>query len=254
MSLERYFKWYETSQKRWIRFASMKLVGQAGYYWSNIERLMAIGRQEPIRTWEEMRAKLNQKYIPITFQDQQLNKWSRLHQENRSATEYIETFDEFLTRCSEFVDESPSVTLSRGFRFGLCENLRRELLAWGVCDLEHAYQIVWDLDVSRESYFQGNLDFKSQFTKSKPAQSQYKNNPSPSIQKEDDKVKGHVESVPRTNPHTYVMNDRAMVMWRRFVSANPKPSFGWAARTGKGRYTEGSCVHRQRGEWLWQYN
>ena len=44
MSLERYFKWYEMSQERRIRFAAMKLVGQAAYYWSNVERLMAIRR------------------------------------------------------------------------------------------------------------------------------------------------------------------------------------------------------------------
>ena len=79
-----------------------------------------------------MKAKLNQKYLPITFQDQLLDKWSRLTQGTRFATEYIEKFDEFLTRCSEFVDESPTVTLSR-FRSGLRDDLRRELFARGIC-------------------------------------------------------------------------------------------------------------------------
>ena len=32
MSIERYFKWYETSQERRVCFAAMKLVGQAGQY------------------------------------------------------------------------------------------------------------------------------------------------------------------------------------------------------------------------------
>jgi len=72
---------------------------------------------------------LNKKYLPITFQDQQLNKRSRLTQKTRSAVDYIEKFDEFLTRCSEFVDESPMMTLSR-FRSGLCDDLRRELRYW----------------------------------------------------------------------------------------------------------------------------
>ena len=84
---------------------------------------------------------MNQKYLPIAFQDQQLDKWSRINQENRSADEYIETFDEFLTRFSRLVDESPTVTLYR-FRSGLHEDLRREFFARGVCDLEHAYQII----------------------------------------------------------------------------------------------------------------
>jgi len=84
-SLERYFKWHEMSQERRIRFAAMKLMGQAGYYWSLVERLMAIRMQELVRMWEEMKAKLNQKYILITFQDQQLDEWSRLNQKNRSV-------------------------------------------------------------------------------------------------------------------------------------------------------------------------
>ena len=101
-----------------------------------------------------MRAKLNQKYLPITFQDQQLDKWSRLNQENRSAAEYIESFDEFMTRCSDFFDESPTVTLSR-FRSDLF--YVGNFFARGVCDLENAYQIVQDLDVSRGTYFQDDL-------------------------------------------------------------------------------------------------
>ena len=99
-----------------------------------------------------MKAKLNQKYHPITFQDQQLDKWSRLAHETRSAAEYIEKFDEFLTRCSEFVNESPMMTLSR-FKSGLREDLCRELFARSVGDLEHAYHIVQDLDASRRFYY-----------------------------------------------------------------------------------------------------
>ena len=37
LSLDRYFKWYEMSQERQVRFAAMKLVGQAGQYWSNVK-------------------------------------------------------------------------------------------------------------------------------------------------------------------------------------------------------------------------
>ena len=98
-----------------------------------------------MQIWDEMKAKLSQKYLPITFQDQLLDKWSRLTQGTRSATEYIEKFDEFLTWCSKFVDESPTVTLFR-FRSGLRDDRRREIFTRGVSDLERAYQIARDLD------------------------------------------------------------------------------------------------------------
>ena len=60
-----------------------------------------------------MKVKLSHKYLPITFEDQKLDKWSRLTQGIRSTAEYIKKFDEFLTRCNKFVDESPIITLSR---------------------------------------------------------------------------------------------------------------------------------------------
>ena len=118
MSLEHYFKWYKMSQERRVCIAAMKQVGQAGQYWSNVERFIALRRQEPVWILDKMKAKLSQKYLPINFQDQQLNKWSRFTHETRSAAKYIEKFDVFLTRCSEFVDESPILILSI-FRSGL---------------------------------------------------------------------------------------------------------------------------------------
>jgi len=114
------------------------------------------------------------------------------------------------------------MTLFR-FRSGLHEDLHREFFARGVCDLEHAYQIVRDLDVSRGSYFQDTLDYKSQSTKSNSERSQYKN-PTSSIQKEDDKGKLHVEYVLRANPRIqcYKCQDYGHV--EKFVLANSKPS------------------------------
>ena len=73
---------------------------------------MTLRREEPLWTWDEMKVKLNQEYLSLTFQDQQLDKWSRVSQGTRSVVEYIEKFDEFMTRCGEFVEEPPMMTLS----------------------------------------------------------------------------------------------------------------------------------------------
>ena len=45
-----YFGWYDMSDERKIRFAKMKLVGQARQYWTNIEKLMRLRHQEAIQT------------------------------------------------------------------------------------------------------------------------------------------------------------------------------------------------------------
>jgi len=144
----------------------------------------------------------------------------------------------------------PAVTLSR-FRSGLREDLCRDFFARGICDIEYAYQIVWDLDVLRESYFQGNLDYKRQSTKSNSERSQYKNSPNTSIQKEDDKWKWYVESVPGPTLALNVINARLWSCGEGLSQQIKSLLFWWATISRKGRYTEESCVPRQLGEWLW---
>ena len=36
--IDHYFEWYEMSDERKVRFAKMKLVGQARLYWVEVER------------------------------------------------------------------------------------------------------------------------------------------------------------------------------------------------------------------------
>jgi len=91
------------------------------------------------------------KYVPPSFSQQLLDKWNRWNQGNKSATDYIAKFDEYLNRCGAIELESPVQTLSR-FRFDLRDDYRRELIARGITTLEQAYQLVTDLDESR-SYF-----------------------------------------------------------------------------------------------------
>ena len=44
----------------------MKLVGQARQYWTNIEKLMNLKNHEPIHTWDEMKMKIQEKYLPLS--------------------------------------------------------------------------------------------------------------------------------------------------------------------------------------------
>jgi len=75
-----------------------------------------------------------------------------LTQGNKSATEYIAKFDEYLNRCGAVEFESPEHTLSR-FTSGFRDDYHRELIVRGITTLEHAYQLVSDLDESSGSYF-----------------------------------------------------------------------------------------------------
>ena len=90
-----------------------------------------------------MKEILKEKYVPTTYRQRMLDQWQRLTQGSRPVGEYIYKFDEFLSRCD--LQEEESMILSR-FRAGLKEDLQRELLLREVSILQHAYQMVQELD------------------------------------------------------------------------------------------------------------
>jgi len=64
--MNHYFDWYDMSDERRVWFAKMKLVGQARQFWTNIEKLMRLRHQEDIQTWDGMKLKLQEKYLPVS--------------------------------------------------------------------------------------------------------------------------------------------------------------------------------------------
>ena len=61
---------------------------------------MRYRREDPVETWEGMKEKLWLKYVPPSFSKQLLDKWNRLTHENKSTTDYIAKFNEYLNRSS----------------------------------------------------------------------------------------------------------------------------------------------------------
>jgi len=65
--MDHYFDWYDMSDERRVRFAKMKLVGQVRQYWTNDEKLMRLRHHEAIQTWDEMKLKLQEKHLPVSY-------------------------------------------------------------------------------------------------------------------------------------------------------------------------------------------
>ena len=125
---------------------------------------------------------------------------------------------------SKFVEEFSMMTLS-SFRSGLRDDLCRELFVRGVGDLEHAYQIVRDLDTSRGSSYQKSSDYKTQSARANSGQSQFKIGPSNFTPTEDLKDKGPAESVPRTYPTPQGFKCQGCGQVEKFYSSKSRALF-----------------------------
>jgi len=100
-----------------------------------------------------MKEELKIKYVTPSFSAHLMDNWYQYTQGNKSAKEYAEKLDEFLVRCGILHKERKAQILSE-FRVGLRDDLRSELLAIGVTELEAAFALVQDLDSGRTNHFQ----------------------------------------------------------------------------------------------------
>ncbi|KAI5334439.1 hypothetical protein L3X38_024572 [Prunus dulcis] len=72
-TMDRYIEWHDMSEDRRVRFAKIKLVGQAGLFWTNVETQLERAGEEPIIHWGEMKERLKHKYLPLSYQQSLLD-------------------------------------------------------------------------------------------------------------------------------------------------------------------------------------
>ena len=94
----------------------MKLSGKARIYWNKQENLLGRHGRIPMITWNEMKERLKDEYVPISYRQRLLYQCERLIQGKRSVTEYIKEFEGYLSRCN--ILEAESILISR-FTSGL---------------------------------------------------------------------------------------------------------------------------------------
>ena len=114
--MDRYFEWYDMPDQRRVHFDKMRLLGRAQTYWMNVENLVQQRHQDPIDTWDDMKVKLREKYLPTTYCQRLIDRCQSLTQGDKSVSEYISEFDEYLLRCG--VREESAMIVSH-FRRGL---------------------------------------------------------------------------------------------------------------------------------------
>jgi len=78
-SMDIYFNQYPFSETEKVRFAIMKLTGQANQYWRDLERDRKVIFRQSIDTWDRMKKELETKYVPSFFYESRPSPSVQLH-------------------------------------------------------------------------------------------------------------------------------------------------------------------------------
>ena len=70
VAIEEYFDWYEMIDSERVRFAKMKLTNSTKMYWQNVLQDMLLLGEPPITQLAVMKAKLQEKYISLSYKSQ----------------------------------------------------------------------------------------------------------------------------------------------------------------------------------------
>lgn len=137
-SMDDYFEWYRLPTDMRVRFVKMKLKGQARVWWNSVEEQLHRLRQTPITEWGEMKLRLQEKYLPMDYEESLFEELLALRQGGSSVDDYTHRFHELSIRSQ--VSETERQTIAR-YKAGLREDIRRELLTVRLVSIEEAYQI-----------------------------------------------------------------------------------------------------------------
>ena len=90
MSMEDYFDWYAMLDNRKVHFVKAKLKGAAHLWWYNIENQLHRMNEPPIDTWDKMKLKMKEHFLPTNYEQLMYTKLFLLKQDTKFVEEYTE--------------------------------------------------------------------------------------------------------------------------------------------------------------------
>ena len=81
--IEQFFDQRNFSYATRVRFAKRKLIGRAQDFWENLEDMRFVRQEPAITEWENMKAKLQDEYLPQNFRAKYLPQSSCGHSQDR---------------------------------------------------------------------------------------------------------------------------------------------------------------------------
>ncbi|RVX23374.1 Transposon Ty3-I Gag-Pol polyprotein [Vitis vinifera] len=138
MSMEDYFDWYAISKNRKVHFVKAKLKGAACLWWHNIENQVHRTDQPPIDTWDGMKLKMKEHFLPTNYEQLMYTKLFSLKQGTKFVEEYIEEFH--ILSIQNRVRESDAQLATR-YKVGLQMEIQLEMIVAHTYTVDDVYQL-----------------------------------------------------------------------------------------------------------------
>ncbi|RVX17088.1 Transposon Ty3-I Gag-Pol polyprotein [Vitis vinifera] len=130
-------------ENRKVRFVKAKLKGATCLWWHNIENQVHRTGQPPIDTWDEMKLKMKEHFLPIIMNNLCITNLFSLKQVTKSVEEYTEEFHELSIRNQ--VRESDSQLAIR-YKAGLRMEIQLEMIAAHTYTVDDIYQLALKIE------------------------------------------------------------------------------------------------------------
>jgi len=146
-------------------------------------------RQALILHWEEMRLKLQEKYLPMDYEESLFEELLSHRQGNMTIDEYTHRFHELTTRSQ--VNETEHQSIAR-YKTGLRDDIRRELLTVRLVSVDEAYQLALRIEQQSKAFAArrgttGWVSNASRFTQNSTIQSNTNNTTEKPIMRSNDR-------------------------------------------------------------------
>ena len=143
MFMEDYFDWYAMQDNRKVRFVKAKLKGVARLWWYSIENQLHRTGQPLIDTWDKMKLKIKEHFLPTDYEQLMYTKLISLKQDTKFVEEYTEEFHELSIRNQ--VRESDA-QLAACYKVGLQMDIQLEMIVAHTYTVDDVYQLALKIE------------------------------------------------------------------------------------------------------------
>ena len=108
-TVERVFEYKDIPEGKKVKLVALKLRKYASIWWSNVVSKRVRKGKSKIKTWEQMKSKLEAKFLPPHYLQDNFLKLYHLKQGSKSVEEYTRDFKQLLLKCDLKGDDSQTL-------------------------------------------------------------------------------------------------------------------------------------------------